>query len=67
VVPNNNKWAQDEIKRENFTTIEDLALLHGQGIYTIGDLAKAERRTILRLRGYDLPQVTIGGGGGRGQ
>jgi len=60
VVPNNNKWAQDAIKRENFTTAADLGLLHALGIFTVGDLANADRRTILKLRGFDLPQVPEG-------
>jgi hypothetical protein len=58
VVPNNNKWGEDTIRRENFTTAADVRLLHSQGIYTIGDLAEADRRTLLRLRGFDLPQVS---------
>jgi hypothetical protein len=57
VVPNNNKWGEDAIRRENFTTAADLRLLHGEGIFTVGDLAEADRRTLLKLRGYELPQV----------
>ena len=57
VVPNNNKYAEDTIRRENFTTPADLRLLHGLGLHTVGDLANAEKRTILKLRGFDLPQV----------
>jgi hypothetical protein len=57
VIPNNNKYGQSVIRRENFTTAEDLRLMNSLGLYTIGDLASADRRTILKLRGYDLPQV----------
>mmetsp|Transcript_17304 Transcript_17304/g.22471 ORF Transcript_17304/g.22471 Transcript_17304/m.22471 type:complete len:665 (+) Transcript_17304:1263-3257(+) len=57
VIPNNNKYGQSEIRRENFTLPEDMNLLHGEGLFTIGDLANADRSTILRLRGFDLPQV----------
>ena len=69
VVPNNNKYTtqargqgaratiNDVIRRENFTTAADMRLLHQQGLFTVGDLAGADRRTLLRLRGFDLPQV----------
>lgn len=32
-------------------------MLHGVGIFTITDMAEADQRTVLKLRGWDFPQV----------
>lgn len=39
-------------------TEEEAAMLAEAGLNTIADLASADKYTILRLRGYDIPQVS---------
>jgi hypothetical protein len=34
-------------------------VLHQVGIYTVKDLAEANKYDILKLRGYDIPQVPL--------
>lgn len=33
-------------------------MLHSVGIFTVSDMADADQRTILKLRGWDYPQVS---------
>lgn len=42
-----------------YMTTEKISMLNSVGIYTITDLAQADQRTILKLRGYDYPQVSL--------
>lgn len=48
-------------------TEEEVAMLTGAGVNTIAELVSADKYTILKLRGYDVPQVRKqDGGGGEG-
>lgn len=40
-----------------YLTNEKISMLNSVGIFTIRDLATADLYTILKLRGYDYPQV----------
>ncbi len=42
-----------------YTTPEKIAMLNSVGIYTIRDLADIDLYTVLKLRGFDFPQVPL--------
>lgn len=42
-----------------FLTPEKIAMLESVGVYTIRQLAEADKYVILKLRGYDFPQVPL--------
>lgn len=42
-----------------YTTSEKIDMLHQVGIYTIRDLADAGLYTVLKLRGFDFPQIPL--------
>jgi len=50
-----DKW---DIIPKPYLTDAKVAMLHEVGIYTVTDMAFANQLTILRLRGFDYPQVS---------
>ena len=42
-----------------YLTAERIASLNSVGIYTVEDLANIELYTVLKLRGFDFPQVPL--------
>jgi hypothetical protein len=54
-------YPSDRTRYEERTLIDDekMTMLNSQGIFTIRDLANADLYTILRLRGFDFPQVPV--------
>lgn len=42
-----------------YLTADKLELLYSVGIYTIRELAEADKYKILKLRGFDFPQVPL--------
>lgn len=43
-------------------TDEQALMLKEVGIHTVGDLAAIDKYTVLKLRGYDIPQVRYDSG-----
>lgn len=54
-----------EADRRPLVTDEEALMLIEAGVNTIAELVAADKYTILRLRGYDVPQVWEGGETGR--
>jgi hypothetical protein len=58
-------WTPDRVKKSHTLRLEErdyitdrkLQMLNQLGLYTIRDLAEADKYTILKLRGFDFPQV----------
>ena len=58
-------WTPDRLHRVShsrlvampYITADEMKMLHSVGLYTITDLANADKYTILKLRGFDIPQV----------
>jgi hypothetical protein len=59
--PENEELRQDGALPEmrKYLTKEKLDMLHSVGLYTIRDLAEADKYVILKLRGFDFPQVAL--------
>lgn len=58
--PDNAELSNPGMRRETRQYVSDaqLAMLHSVGLYSIRDLATADKYVILKLRGWDFPQVT---------
>jgi hypothetical protein len=58
-VPSRFKTAEGlSLETRPYMTAEKISILNSVGISTIKDLAQASQKTILKLRGFDYPEVT---------